>query len=100
LTKGDESTRVGQVVTWSVITSALGPPMGKVQTYLRYGYGLDHTKELIGISLDFGIIEKNGPSWYVFAGEKFQGEEKLRTFLLENPAKLEELKQMVNTHLG
>jgi recombination protein RecA len=98
LTKGDESTRVGQVVTWNILTSSLGPPGGKVQTYLRYGYGIDNAKELIGLGLDFGIIEKNGPAWYVFSGEKFQGEEKLRNFLLENPAKLEELQQLINMH--
>ena len=98
LTQADDTTRVGQVVNWQVITSALGPPGGKIQSYLRYGYGVDDIKEYISLGLDMAIIEK-GAAWYTFGELKAQGEEKLRNALIENPEKLNELKAAVNAHM-
>jgi recombination protein RecA len=97
-TQTDDLTRIGQVVNWQVITSSLGPPGGKIQSYIRYGYGIDDIKEMIGLSLDLGIIEKGG-AWYTFGELKTQGEEKLRNALLENPDKLEELSQAIKLHI-
>lgn len=97
----DDSTRIGQVANWQVITSALGPPGGKVQSYIRYGYGIDYEKELIGLGLDMGIIMKGG-AWYsvTYNGEehKYQGEEKLRDALMENPAMLNYIKENINIY--
>ena len=94
----DDTTRVGQVVNWQIITSALGAPGGKIQSYLRYGYGVDDIKEYISLGLDMAIIEKGG-AWYTFGELKAQGEEKLRNALIENPEKLEELKTAVKAHM-
>lgn len=94
----DDSTRVGQVVNWQIITSALGAPGGKVQSYIRYGYGIDEVKEYIDLGLDMGIIDKGG-AWYTFSELKAQGEDKLRAALLENPEKLQELKTAIKAHM-
>jgi recombination protein RecA len=98
LVQADDSTRVGQVVNWQIITSALGAPGGKIQSYLRYGYGVDDIKEIINLAMDFSVIEKAG-SWLTFGALKTQGEEKMRNLLLEQPDKLEELKNIVNTYI-
>jgi len=98
LKPGDESTRVGQTVNWQIITSALGPPGGKVQSYLRYGYGIDGIKEVINLGMDFGIIEKAG-SWLTFGETKCQGEENMRNILLNDNNQLIELKQLIQTHM-
>ncbi len=95
----DDATRIGQVVNWQIINSALGPPGAKIQGYLRYGYGVDDVKEYISLGLDLGLIDKGG-AWYTFGELKSQGEEKLRAALLENPEKLEELKVAVNAHMS
>jgi len=83
-------TQIGQLANWDVIVSALGPPGGKVQSYVRYGYGIDETMELIEIASDFGIINKAG-AWYSFEmnGEeiKAQGMEKMCILLRENKDK-------------
>ena len=99
LSQADDATRVGQVVNWQVITSALGGPGAKIQSYIRYGYGIDDVKEYVGLGLDMGIINKAG-AWYSFTHDgneyKVQGEEKLRNMLVENKDALEFLKKEIN----
>lgn len=95
--QNDDTTRIGQILNWQVVTSSLGPPGGKVQSYMRYGYGIDDIKEMIGLGLDLGLIEKGG-AWYTFGDLKVQGEEKLRTAVAEQPELLNQLKQAVNVH--
>lgn len=85
-----DKNQIGQLATWDVICSALGPPGGKVQNYVRYGYGIDETMELIELATDFGIINKAG-AWYSFDfnGEevKTQGMESMHVLLKTNPEK-------------
>ena len=57
---------------------------------LRYGIGLDKTQELLHKGLEFGLINRSG-AWYNFEVEglgdtevKFQGQDKIYSFLLEN----------------
>ena len=87
----------------------MGAPGGQVQSYLRYGHGIDKTQEILMLACDLGLIDKSG-AWFtcVFMGAckelakeikpelnvddeealinafKFQGQEKLFQFLSEN----------------
>jgi|TARA_R110002110_G_scaffold381545_1_gene592441 recombination protein RecA len=87
-------TQIGQTVEWQVVTSALGPPGGKITSYLRYGQGLDECTELVILGSDLGLITKAG-AWYKFDfvesddKPKFQGAENCRIELQKN----EELKK-------
>jgi recombination protein RecA len=110
-TSGD---RIGQVLNWKIVCSSMGPPGGQVQSYLRYGYGIDKTQEILMLACDLGLIDKSG-AWFTceFMGAckdlaheikpdlnvddeeelikafKFQGQEKLFQFLSENPKLIE-----------
>lgn len=76
---------IGQNINWEVITSGLGPPGSKATSFLRYGYGIDKPLELVRIGVDFGFVKKAG-SWFEFEnGQKCQGEENARQYLIENP---------------
>ena len=83
-------TQIGQTIDWQVITSALGPPGGKISGYLRYGEGIDEETEIVTLATDLGLINKAG-SWMTMSfleeeeKPKFQGIEKCRTALMENP---------------
>lgn len=105
-TSGD---RIGQVLNWKIVCSSMGAPGGQVQSYLRYGHGIDKTQEILMLACDLGLIDKSG-AWFtcVFMGAckelakeikpelnvddeealinafKFQGQEKLFQFLSEN----------------
>lgn len=83
-----DNTQIGQTVDWQVICSALGPPGGVTTSYIRYGAGIDKVTEIMMLAVDIGLIVKGG-AWYSFdvdgEKQKFQGTEKLRQFLVDNP---------------
>jgi recombination protein RecA len=86
-----DGEQVGQMITWKVLCSAAGGfPGGEAESWLRYGIGLDKTQELLHKGLEFGLINRSG-AWYNFEVEglgdtevKFQGQDKIYSFLLEN----------------
>ena len=101
---GADNTQIGQEIEWQVICSALGPPGGTITSYLRYGYGIDREMEVINIASDLGVIHKGG-AWYTVSVSdtekpKFQGAEKVRAFLLENPKVYDTLITQVKQTMG
>jgi recombination protein RecA len=120
-TNGD---RIGQVINWKIICSSMGAPGGQVQSYLRYGYGIDKTQEILMLSCDLGLIDKSG-AWFTctfmegckdLAKEikpdlntddeeafnkafKFQGQDNLYAFLSENPKLIEFLESSIREML-
>ena len=84
--EGDK--QIGQVNNWHIITSALGQPGSKVESYLKYGEGIDSITELIELACDAGIITKGG-AWYnldfIEDGQKIQGIAKVKKFF-QDPA--------------
>ncbi len=61
---GNEETgpEIGKIVTWEIGTSAIGAPGAKVESYIRYGVGLDRIYEKIQLASELGII-KSGGAW-------------------------------------
>ena len=100
---GSDGTQIGQEVDWQVVCSALGPPGAVITSYIRYGEGIDKYTELITLASDFGIIQKGG-SWYTIDSvkdkPKFQGTEKLRKFLVENPETFDNILSELKTTIG
>lgn len=87
----DGDKDIGQSIVWDIITSANGSPQEKVESFIRFGYGIDDITELIEDGVDCGVVSKGG-AWYEYDGIRGQGKEKFRTALLENPLKIEKLK--------
>lgn len=88
----------GQVVTWDVVTSALGPPAGKIESYIKFGYGIDKAAEITELCADLGIISKGG-AWYDLSpagiSEKIQGLPKTCQYLYENPEHMKILEKKI-----
>ena len=117
--------RIGQVVNWKIICSSMGAPGGQVQSYIRYGHGIDKTQEILMLSCDLGLIQKSG-AWFncVFMADckklakkikpdlnvddeevlgkafKFQGQDNLYTFLSENSVLVEFLESSIKEMLS
>lgn len=100
---GSDDTQIGQEVEWQVICSALGPPGGIAKSFIRYGEGIDKLTELVNLASDVGVISKGG-AWYTIKtgkdSHKFQGAEKTRIFLMENPEIAKEIENSVKNILG
>lgn len=99
---------IGQVVTWEVTESALGPPGRVIESYLRYGTGIDDLFEAFTLASEVGLIEKSG-AWYnlSFLGEtvpekqrRAQGTEKAYQLLKDNQEWAENLRAKLNELLN
>lgn len=97
-TSGDKT--VGQKVKWLVETTALdAPPQQEVESYLRYGYGLDEAMELNNMGVQLGIVNKN-KGWHSFQPEGFEeiksnGEDNFVITLKEQPIYLAKLQEAI-----
>ena len=85
----------------TIQSSAMGRPLLPCILPLRYGTGIDVTKDIVTTSENLGLIEKAG-AWYSIPmfkkGKdipKFQGLAKLSNFLNDNPDKLKILETEV-----
>jgi len=63
---GETEPPTGQKQTWLCRTTALTSPMRKAESYLKYGVGIDQTKELMIQANDYGLIEIKGGGWTTF----------------------------------
>lgn len=92
--------QIGQIATWDVVYSALGPPGATIESYIRYGIGVDKTWELIDIAVDLDLIEKGG-SWFTLNfledGKKLQGQNKVWDFLENNTEVREDLARKIRS---
>jgi recombination protein RecA len=99
----DDSPQIGQEVEWEVLCSALGPPGGSITSYIRYGTGIDKHMELLNLAVDLGLINKGG-AWYTITTvedkPKFQGLEKARQYLVDNPKTYNDLLEKVYETMG
>jgi recombination protein RecA len=99
-TKWEDNSKkqIGQIVTWDVVYSALGAPGATVESYIRYGQGIDDAWELIDIAIDLDLIEKGG-SWFTikFLPEevKLQGQNKVWQYFKDNTQDFDELKKQI-----
>jgi recombination protein RecA len=97
---GQNETRIGQIINWTVLFSPLGcVPGTTISSYLRYGMGFDNIREYIAQAIGFGIIDKKG-AWYYFGEEKFQGTDNLWTSMNEDPKLLARIKEQIHKITG
>jgi recombination protein RecA len=78
---------IGQQIHWSIDKSSMASSIKKVDSWLRYGIGMDENKEALDIALDLGLIDCSG-SWYSPFGEegdKIQGMSNFLDWVDENP---------------
>lgn len=94
---GENERRIGQILHWQIIKSPYGE-IDKVDSYLRYGVGLDECTEIIILACDLGLITKGG-AWFTFnfleESVKVQGQEKVYDWLVSHPEEYQTLYKMV-----
>lgn len=68
----------------------------EVEIFIRYGFGIDNYYSVIETAAAQGISKKDG-TWITYGGERWQGRDKFRQYLIENPSVFDELCRKVNT---
>jgi recombination protein RecA len=93
-TEGD--TKVGIITSWKCETTPLGIPGKEIDSYIRFGIGIDAVAETVDLALKLpGMIDK-AAAWYKleYLGEdcpKLNGLAKVYDYLRENPDSYEKL---------
>jgi len=100
-----KEVQIGQQVHWLIESCALGSPGMEIDSYIRYGVGIDKTFEIINLGMELGLIIKSG-AWmnmdflkrHIKEDEipKVQGAEKLYKLLKEKPEWLSLLQKEIN----
>lgn len=97
--RGDKivSRPVGRPVNFTVEFNKIGPPnqMGMYDFYYAGDFvGVDQIGEIADLAEKAGVITKAG-AWYYYEDEKFQGRQKMVTWLRDNPVIAEDITQKV-----
>jgi recombination protein RecA len=83
----------GNVTNVKIVKSKLDAKQGhSCSIFIRYGAGIDDYFSMIETGVAQKVIKKEG-SYYALGDQRFQGKEKFRAFLRENPKVYEALKQ-------
>jgi recombination protein RecA len=94
---GDEV--LGNTVKVKVIKNKLAAPFKECEPEIIYGEGFSLEREILDFGDELGFVEKSG-SWYKINGERVQGREEARQFLLANPGVTRELLLKIRESLG
>jgi recombination protein RecA len=94
-TGGKDPTVVGNRTRVKVVKNKLAPPFREVEFDILYGQGISRSGDILDLAVEDGIVEKSG-AWFSFQGERIgQGRENARSFLEQNPDKLNRVELLV-----
>jgi recombination protein RecA len=97
--KDGEST-VGNRTRVKVVKNKVAAPFREAEFDIIYGYGVSREGDLLDLAVTNNLVEKSG-SWYTFENERIgQGRDNAKTFLKENPEKLEKVDRELRKTLG
>src|SRR3989454_2323869 len=91
---------IGNRTRVRVVKNKLAPPFRQAEFDVLYGQGVSHTGELLDLSLQQGLIVKNG-SWFAYQAMRIgQGREQAKAFLQASAAITTALELQVRQNLG
>jgi len=98
--KDKEGEFVSTTTKITIDKNKVAPPKRIAEINIVYGEGFDVVQEIIDLGVKLEIIEKKG-SWFNYGNTKLgQGNDSVKTILLDNPELYEELKHKVKLNLG
>jgi recombination protein RecA len=86
---------IGSKTRVKIVKNKVAPPFKEIEFDIMYGEGISKLGDLVDIASNENIIEKAG-AWYSYNNAKLgQGRESAKSFLKENPALYEEIRNKV-----
>ncbi len=95
--KGDEI--VGNRTKVKIVKSKVAPPFKIVEFDIMYNQGISKEGDLIDLGVAKDIIQKGG-AWFTYGEERFNGREKFRTRLREEPELFKSIETKLKEALG
>jgi recombination protein RecA len=85
---------IGNHVRVKVVKNKVAPPFKEAEFDILFGVGIDKAGDIIDYAVNQNIIEKAG-AWFSYNGQRWQGRDNLRAYLIENPDEMENVRQKV-----
>lgn len=90
----EKDEAIARTVRVKVIKNKIAPPFKETLFTIVFGKGIDQEEEILGIAIEFGIVQKGG-AWLKYKDYNIQGQEKFQQLMNDNPELKEEIKQLV-----
>jgi len=94
---GDEI--VGNRTKVKIVKSKVAPPFKVVEFDIMYNQGISKEGDIIDLGVSKGVIQKAG-AWFTFGEDRFNGREKFRTRLMEEPELYKNIEKDLKEALG
>lgn len=95
--EGDDS--ISNTVKVTVRKNKMAPPFKFCSFRIGFGVGIESTREIMDMAVDFNIIQKSG-SWFSYGIDKLgQGSDSVLSLLQDNPDLFAEIKSKVMSQL-
>ena len=93
------SEMIGNRTRAKVVKNKVAPPFKEAEFDIIYGEGISKVGEIIDLGVKLDLIEKGG-AWFTVNGNRIQGRDNVRQYLLENPDVADDLEQKIrdNAH--
>ena len=85
---------IGNRTRAKVVKNKVAPPFTEAEFDIIYGEGISKVGEIIDLGVKLDLIEKGG-AWFTVNGNRIQGRDNVRQFLLENPDVADDIEQKI-----
>ena len=85
---------IGNRTRAKVVKNKVAPPFREAEFDIMYGEGISKVGEIIDLGVKLEIIDKAG-AWYTCNGQRIQGRDGVREYLLSNPEACEAIEKEI-----
>ena len=75
---------IGNHTRAKVVKNKVAPPFKEAEFDIMYGEGISRVGEIVDLGVKLEIIEKGG-AWFTVDGQRIQGRDAVKQYLLDNP---------------
>ena len=85
---------IGNRTRAKVVKNKVAPPFREAEFDIMYGEGISKVSEIIDLAVKLEIIEKGG-AWFTVNGQRIQGKDAVKEYLLANPEICDQIEQQI-----
>ena len=85
---------IGNHTRAKVVKNKVAPPFKEAEFDIMYGEGISRVGEIVDLGVKLEIIEKGG-AWFTVDGQRIQGRDAVKQYLLDNPEVSEKIENEI-----
>ncbi len=90
---------IGNRTRAKVVKNKVAPPFREAEFDIMYGEGISRVSEIIDLAVKLELIDKGG-AWFTVAGNRIQGKDGVKQFLVDNPDICDDIERQIREHAG